>query len=296
MDLIKSLPSQLKITKNGTIKRNQMGLFKCPVCQCEVERIKTVGKKSQTCGSTGCKPSGPKDGHGDSNSLFHRAWSNMLKYCRRSQHQFDESWVDYLVFKQDMFTTYFDGAKLSRKIAQQPYSKDNCFWTDSKNMLGLPSNSIQVSVVTGRQFEQHNMHNTRPYRIWQNMRLRCNNPKHNRYSTYGGKGIKVCQEWENSFTKFWLDMAIDYTEEMTIDRIDSNKGYTRENCRWVTLKENSSRSRATVTKQIDVNSGEVIKEWPSAREASLALGIDASSITKVVLGKKKSAGGFRWAI
>ena len=296
MELLKTLPSQVKITKTGTTKRNSMALFKCVCCNQEVERIKQVGLLAQTCGSKGCKPSGPKTGHGESGTELHRIWSSMVGYCKRKNQLIDPTWLDYLNFKTDMHSTYFEEAKLTRKNTNEAYSKSNCLWVNPKEMLGLPSNSTQVSTVTGRQFEQHNMHDSRPYRIWRNMRLRCSDTKHARYHVYGGKGIKVCNDWDNSFTKFWLDMQDGYTDEMTIDRINSNLGYAKENCRWVTLKENSSRSRATPTQQIDLVTKCVVKVWNSAREAGLELNIDPSSITKVVLGKKKSAGGFGWVV
>ena len=296
MELIKSLPTQVKITKSGTTKRNSMALFKCVACSKEVEKIRSVGLLAQTCGSSGCKPSGPQDGHKESKTLFHRSWMAMVGYCKRKNQLINPEWLSYLNFKTDMQADYFEGAKLTRKNTNAAYSKENCLWVNPKEMLGQPSNSKQVSTVTGRQFEQHNMHKTRPYRIWQNMRTRCNDPKHHRYSVYGGKGVKVCAEWQDSFTQFWLDMQTGYDDTMTIDRIDSDQGYTKSNCRWVSLKENCSRSRATPTQQIDVLTGVVIKVWGSAREAGLALNIDPSSIAKVISGKKNSAGGFKWLV
>lgn len=66
------------------------------------------------------------------------------------------------------------------------------------------------------------------------MRRRCSDPYNNRYKYYGGKGIKVCEEWENSFKKFCEDMGDKPSSGHSIERIDINKHYTKENCIWAT--------------------------------------------------------------
>ncbi|ULF48725.1 hypothetical protein [Bacillus phage BillyBob] len=91
--------------------------------------------------------------------------------------------------------------------------------------------------------EQHGMTGSRLYTIYRNMKQRCHNPKHTSYETYGAKGIEVCLEWRNSPTVFmeWA-LANGYNDELTIDRVDSTKGYAPDNCRWITLSENSRRA------------------------------------------------------
>lgn len=80
--------------------------------------------------------------------------------------------------------------------------------------------------------ERHGKTNTRLYRIWENMKQRCNNEKNTGYINYGARGIRVCDEWKIflNFEKWAVENG--YKEDLKIDRIENNKGYEPNNCRW----------------------------------------------------------------
>ena len=83
----------------------------------------------------------------------------------------------------------------------------------------------------------HGMYGTRLYRVWNGMKDRCLNPNSKDYRHYGGRGITICDEWKEPTAFFNWALENGYREDLTIDRIDNDKGYCPNNCRWITNSE-----------------------------------------------------------
>lgn len=106
----------------------------------------------------------------------------------------------------------------------------------------------------------HNLTGTRLYNIWGGMITRCECEKSNIFPHYGGRGIKVCEEWHDSSKFFEWAFSNGYREDLEIDRIDVNGDYCPENCRWVTRIENANNKRNNTFVE---HNGEVktVSEW-----------------------------------
>lgn len=93
---------------------------------------------------------------------------------------------------------------------------------------------------------------TRLHRCWDSMKKRCNCPTDHHYQWYGARGIKVCDDWNNSFQSFkkWA-LLNGYKDDLTIDRIDNEGDYCLENCRWITHREQCRNRRNNVLLTLD---------------------------------------------
>lgn len=103
----------------------------------------------------------------------------------------------------------------------------------------LPNGRFPIGVA---QTLRHGMSGHRIYRIWSGMLARCHTPSASGYANYGGRGITVCDRWR-SFDNFFADMGEAWHEGATIDRVNNDAGYSPENCRWSSRKEQNRNQR-----------------------------------------------------
>jgi len=124
---------------------------------------------------------------------------------------------------------------------------------------------------------KHGRSRTTEYGIWTQMRARCENPSNRAYQGYGGRGIRVCERWEE-FSKFIADMGERPSSDYSLDRIDNNGNYEPANCRWATRAEQSSNRRNNIRVTID------------NKEVTLAEAARMSGISGLVVWKRVRRG------
>jgi len=115
--------------------------------------------------------------------------------------------------------------------------------------------------------------NDRLYKIWLNMKSRCTNERIPDYKDYGARGVKVCPEWLNDFAEFrnWA-LSSGYADDLTIDRIDVDRDYSPDNCRWATQIEQANNRRNNTRLTVD-GVTKTIAEW------EIATGIKQNTIS-----------------
>lgn len=116
---------------------------------------------------------------------------------------------------------------------------------------------------------KHGQCKTRTYKSWCSMKERCENPRHERFSDYGKRGIKICERWQD-FENFLADMG-ERPQGMSLGRIDNDGNYCKENCRWETRLEQQNNTRFNLLVSIN-GTTKTASQWASI------LGMDSTAM------------------
>lgn len=169
--------------------------------------------------------------------------------------------IDNIIGKRFGMLTVIDREEYGVYPSGKRYSRYKCICDCGNETIARYSNLMNgqkrscgcIQKQWRKQFGQinttHHSRHTRLYDIWSQMRKRCQNPNDNVYKYYGGKGVRVCDEWDKSFETFqtWA-MQSGYNPDAkrgkcTIDRIDPYGDYEPDNCRWISMDEQRKNLR-----------------------------------------------------
>jgi len=149
------------------------------------------------------------------------------------------------------------------KCGEETFVRSSHLIAGAVKSCGCVNSEIGKRTVKSAQNanRKHDESKSRLHVIWTNMKQRCGNSKNAGYKDYGGRGIKICHEWENCYIAF-RDWALTngYREDLTIDRIDNNGNYEPSNCRWANkeIQSNNQRRNINITYKNEIKTA---SEW-----------------------------------
>ena len=149
----------------------------------------------------------------------------------------------------------------SRYLCRCDCGKEKIILGQSLKSGNTKSCGCLISETTKQVHSTHGKSKTRLYCIYNNMKQRCYNPNNTRYKQYGGRGIKICDEWLDDFMNFYnWAMENGYQDNLTIDRIEGNDIYKPSNCRWVGNKTQQNNLRTNTYLKYNGET-KTIAEW-----------------------------------
>lgn len=236
------------------------------ICECKcgairsVRRSKLIRSESLSCG---CLFGKSKERHGMTGTDEYKTWLDIRKRCENPNSigwsvyggagiKVCERWSkSFSAFYEDMGRKPSGLHSLRRIDKSAGYFKENCEWRVEKK-----SEKCEPEIKNKRKIKNRTQHPC--YVTWIQMRQRCSNPNSDKYELYGGRGISVCERWED-FENFCDDMG-ERPPSMSLDRIDPNGNYEPGNCRWATIfTQNRNKRNNTWVKHM----GEIkqLSDW-----------------------------------
>lgn len=210
--------------------------------------------------------------HGSHKSKLYSSWTAIKQRCsnpKNSQYEnygkkgisIYSEWEEFSNFQTwALLNGYEEGLMLDRKDFNGDFEPKNCHFVLRKDHSSFKNSPIINKKGKENPAYKHGMTDSRLYNIWDSMKQRCTNPKRQDYKNYGGKGIKVCNEWLD-FTNFYeWAMLSGYESTLTIERIDYTQDYNPNNCKWIPIKDqarNKSQNRLVTIK----GETKILAEW-----------------------------------
>lgn len=193
--------------------------------------------------------------HGGYNSKLYSVWQALHQKCNNPNNPHYSSfggrgikvcteWDNFVNFqKWAELNDYREGLLIDRKDLNGSYTPSNCMFTSKKEHSATKNSPIISKRGSENPAYKHGKYNTRLHNIWDTMKQRCTNINRKDFENYGGRGIKVCDEWLDFNNFYNWAMNNGYEEGLTIERKDFDGNYEPINCEWVTLQQQARNKR-----------------------------------------------------